>query len=525
VTAILRRPGRVAAGCLAVCLASSDPKAPVEAQERGCKVEITVLDKLAGRPLPCRIELDNASAEPERSAGQLTWRDQLVCVNDGVARLSLPVGRYTFEVERGPEYFPLRGMLNVLPEDTEKKLTLTLERMADLAGEGWWSGDLHVHRPLEDIERLMSAEDLHVASVITWWNKKNLWAERKPPANLLVRFDGNRYYHVLGGEDERGGGSLLYANLPRPLEIATAGGEYPPSIKFVAEARKFPGSWVDMEKPYGWDAPLWLASGLVDSAGLANANMCRDGMYRGGDEPGNCKPRDATLLPSPLGNGYWTLETYYRMLDAGLRIPPSAGSASGGMPNPVGYNRVYAHVEGEFSYEKWWEGLRQGRSFVTNGPLLRCQAAGKLPGDVFVAREGDEVSVELTVKLSSREPVRAIEIVKNGRVERAVPLETATRTGSLGRVSFKESGWFLFRAMVDHPKTFRFAQTAPYYVEIGEKKRRVSRAAAEFFRDWAVERSEQLGRHESGLQRQELLEQLDRAKKFWDERVAEANAP
>jgi hypothetical protein len=342
---------------------------------------------------------------------------------------------------------------------------------------------------------------------------------------LLVRFDGDRHYHIMGGEDERGGGALLYANLPKPLGIAGVGGEYPSSLKFATEARSFAGAWVDMEKPYGWDAPLWVASGQPFSAGLANANMCRDGMYRGGEEPGNCKPRDSLRLPPPLGNGFWTLETYYHMLNCGLRIPPSAGSASGGMPNPVGYNRIYVYVEGAFSYEKWWEGFRQGRSFVSNGPLLRGRAAGKLPGHVFSAPAGEEVNVELTVQFTSQDAVRAIEIVKDGRVERTVPLEDATRSGGLGRVSFKKSGWFAVRAMVDHPKTFRFAHTAPYYVEIGKDKHRVSKTSAQFFQDWTSERLQQLSRIGNANQRQELLEQVEHAKKFWEQRVAEANAP
>ena len=65
-------------------------------------------------------------------------------------------------------------------------------------------------------------EDLHVAPVITWWNKQNLWSSKKAPADPLVRFDGNRYYHLLGGEDEREGGALLYFQLKKPLAIANA---------------------------------------------------------------------------------------------------------------------------------------------------------------------------------------------------------------------------------------------------------------------------------------------------------------
>jgi hypothetical protein len=121
--------------------------------------------------------------------------------------------------------------------------------------------------------------------------------------------------------------------------------------------------------------------------------------------------------------------------------------------------------------------------------------------------------------------VRSIEIVKNGQVERTVSVAEAVRSGCVGRVSFKESGWFVVRTIVEHPKTFRFAQTAPYYVEIGKHKRRISKASAEFFQDGTVERSQQIGRVGNLTQRQELLEQLARAKEFWEDRVAQASAP
>jgi hypothetical protein len=35
---------------------------------------------------------------------------------------------------------------------------------------GWWSGDMHVHRPVEDSPSLSLAEDLNVNVVFTMWN-------------------------------------------------------------------------------------------------------------------------------------------------------------------------------------------------------------------------------------------------------------------------------------------------------------------------------------------------------------------
>ena len=102
--------------------------------------------------------------------------------------------------------------------------------------------------------------------------------------------------------------------------------------------------------------------------------------------------RSSTACRRRKGNGYWSQEIYYQILNSGLRIPPTAGSASGVLPNPVGYNRVYAQVGGELTPERWWEAVKAGRTFVTNGPLLRVQADGQWPGHVFSAANGKRVS-------------------------------------------------------------------------------------------------------------------------------------
>src|SRR5262249_12161775 len=197
---------------------------------------------------------------------------------------------------------------------------------------------------------LMQAADLHVAPVITWWNKQNEWAGKELPAQRLVRFDKDRCYHVLAGEDEREGGALLYFNLTKPLAIFEATREFPSPIEFLHEARKDVGAWVDIEKPFWWDVPLWLASGQVDSVGLANNHMCREQMY---ETEAWGRPRDTKRLEPPRGNGFWTQEIYYHILNCGVRLPPSAGSASGVLPNPVGYNRVYVYLGKSLFYEKW----------------------------------------------------------------------------------------------------------------------------------------------------------------------------
>jgi hypothetical protein len=494
-----------------------------------CPVELVVRDRQTGQPVPCRIHLYDVAGRPQRAPALPFWRDHFAC--PGTVRLELTRGDYTYEVERGPEYARATGRFTARDKEPVK-VQVELERLADLAREGWWSGELHVHRPLAEVPLLMQAEDLHVAPVITWWHNRklyrNLWeghgagAERLP-ADPLVRFDGDRYDHVLAGEDERGGGALLYFNLPRPLDLSKAELEYPSPLTFVAEARRQDGSgagvWIDVEKPFWWDVPLWLASGQVDSIGLANNHMNRRGMYE--DEAWG-RPRDTTRLPPPRGNGFWSQEIYYHILNCGLRIPPSAGSASGVLNNPLGYNRMYVHLEGELSYSKWWDALRAGRVFVTNGPLLRVRADERFPGHVFTS-DGEALEISVEAALTTRDAIPALEIIKNGQVERRVPYEEWARTGTLGRIRFESSGWFLVRAIAANPETFRFASTGPYYVEIGPARRRISKTSAQFFRDWVRERSRRLELSDAG-RRAEVLQDHASAERYWEDVLARANA-
>jgi hypothetical protein len=485
---------------------------------QGTTVQFTALDSDTDRPVPCRMHVKDADGTPVQPQDLPFWHDHFVCA--GNVELDLVVGKYTYEIDRGPEYFLVSGTMAVA-EGVPQAVTNRIRRLVHLAKEGWWSGDLHVHRSPEEIELLMQAEDLHLAPVITWWNETSLWRNRPPPKDPLTCFDGDRFYHLMGGEDERAGGALLYFNLSQPLDITGAQREYPSPMKFLVEARQHAGVWIDVEKPFWYDAPIWLASGMVDSIGITHNHMQRGGVLA--NEAWG-RPRDKQRFPDPQGNGFWTQEIYYHILNCGFRVPPSAGSASGVLPNPVGYDRVYVQLDGALEYGPWWEGLRAGRVFVSNGPLLRCRANGQWPGHVFKAAAGETLNLGLEMALDSRDPIASIEIIQNGRVARRMTRSEWNQTGSLGTVTFDQSGWFLVRTLADVPGTFRFASTGPFYVEIGSSARRISTASARFFLDWVRERMNQV-KLADPRQQEEVVEFHRRAEEFWRERMAQANAP
>jgi hypothetical protein len=471
-----------------------------------------------GHDLACRIHVWDAEGRPQRAADVPYWHDHFAA--PGRAELQLAPGQYKYLIERGPEYERRSGQVAV-DGNSPATVQLNLARLVQLRQQGWYCADLHIHRPIEHAELLIKAEDLDLAPVITWWNARNLWSDRELPGELWQRTDDGRFLNLTAGEDEREGGALLYFGLRRPVEIAGASREFPSPLEFVDQARvQQPSVWIDVEKPFWWDVPTWLASGQVQSIGLANNHMCRDQMLA--DEAWG-RPRDVQRLPAPRGNGFYSQEIYYHVLNAGLRIPPSAGSASGVLPNPVGYNRVYVHLDEPFGVDAWWQGLREGRCFVTNGPLLICQADGKWPGSVITPVDFQTPVVRLSIWLMSRDPIERLEVIQNGAVVKRLETKGLGQQSLECEVPMGDGGWFLVRAIADDPRTFRFASTGPFYVERQRNEPRVSRASVEFFQEWVRQRIERVKANlPDDRQRAQVLRHHEAALRIWQQRLAAA---
>ncbi|MGE3410472.1 MAG: hypothetical protein AB7I37_27075 [Pirellulales bacterium] len=497
----------------AICFSLAWPAFALAAGGKG-KFSLTVVDAETKDPLPCRIHLRSPNGKPRRVGKWPYWHDHFTF--DGTLEMQLPYGTYTFDLEHGPEYHRRTGHF-VLEKFADDSQVAELPRYVDMASEGWWSGDLCVARPQREMELLMRAEDLHVAQLVTWTTKRSEWAKAAPPDPPRLELADGRVCQLLAGRDERNGGAVLLLDLDRPLELP--GGKEASLLPLLSEIRRSPRAWVDVERPYAWELPVWLALGLVDSIELANSHQCRG---EGANDEAGGKPRDPRLDRGSWGNGQWSQQIYYHVLGAGLRIPPSAGSGSGVAPSPVGYNRVYVQCGSEFSYDAWRKNLLAGRVMVTNGPMLRPIVNGRhYPGHVFAAPAEEGVSVEIALNLATRDTVDYLEVIRDGGVEHTVRLADWAKTGKLPLLNFQRSGWFLVRAVTDVDKTYRFASTGPYYVEIGSRPR-ISRGSVQFFVDWMDEllaRPAPKGTTVSP----HVHQQYQSARQFWLDRLEQAN--
>ncbi|NLE38980.1 MAG: hypothetical protein GX621_13235, partial [Pirellulaceae bacterium] len=380
------------------------------------RLVLSVIDAKTRQPIACRIHLREVNKRPHKVPGLPFWHDHFVF--DGEVTLKLRTGSYVFVIERGLEYLHQTGHFQIEPFADDSKV-VELTRFCDMSEHGWWSGDLDVRRRVRDIELLMEADDLHVAVVEGGSNRKGPARLESNAANPIVAFGKNRFYATNGAVHVWPGATAAYLNNAEPLSLAGPTDLTPSPLASLDVIGRQPIGWVDLTRAAWWDLPMLVAHGRVDSIRIANEQLCRDEVQR---DPPDARPRDEKLFPGPRGTAEWPQEIYFRLLDCGLRIPPSAGSGSGASPNPVGYNRMYVHVEGPLTYEKWFEAFRAGRVTITNGPLLRTDVYGEVPGHVFQVPEGEKVQFEIGLTLSTREPISYLEIIKDGRVYQTVPL-------------------------------------------------------------------------------------------------------
>jgi hypothetical protein len=138
---------------------------------------------------------------------------------------------------------------------------------------------------------------------------------------------------------------------------------------------------------------------------------------------------------------------------------------------PVGLNRVYAEVKsGPTKIEPWIESIKAGRTFATNGPLLRFSLGGQtIGGEVRLEKQQE---VQFSVEMHSIVPIDHLQIVCNGKVARELALDSSRTTAKVdGSIPIEASGWCVLRAFSDKAEypildLYPYATTSPVYVNV-----------------------------------------------------------
>jgi hypothetical protein len=471
-------------------------------------VHVSVVDDATGRPVPCRVHFRSAEGIPYQPHGHhnhvtqnlASWHydvggdvrlgQRSYAYIDGTCQGWLPRGDVIVDVARGFEYEPLRQTVRIEPG--QRDLTLRIGRVADMAAEGWWSGDSHVHflsTPGAQLEQ--QGEDLRVVNLLqAQWGA--LFTNTEDFSGRPRVIDGGGYVTYVGQENRQHElGHLLLWGLKEPVmpwssdgpDEAELGGALDTTLSDWADRTHAQGGTVvsaHFPEPNGEPAVL-VATGRADAVEILNQT-------------------DDRLLE------------YYRYLNSGYRLPLVGGTDKMTSGVPVGLYRTYARLDEEFSYEAWCRAVRAGRTFLSGGPLVTLSADGHEPGDTVGLSGPGTVSIHATVR--SIFPLRCLEVVRNGKVVARAGANGARQAEITEELRIDRHSWVACRAFgVDHHlddwSRPVFAHTSPVYVACGgdwtmtdpdgiRYMRTLVEGALGYVRHTAVRRSDQSTTHHHG---------------------------
>jgi hypothetical protein len=175
------------------------------------------------------------------------------------------------------------------------------------------------------------------------------------------------------------------------------------------------------------------------------------------------------MQSSEIGTGDW-----FSLLNLGYRVAPAAGTDYPYIEHP-GAVRSYVETGADFRVDAWFEGLAQGRTFVSNGPILELLLNGQGIGREVRVTRGDSLAVSARAVLNPDiGSLARLELIRHGEI---IASEAAPRGAEQLDLRFsepaKQSAWFVVRAHGQRPghSASITAITAPIYVVVDGEER------------------------------------------------------
>ena len=460
----------------------------------------------------------------------------------GKFTVRLPAGNTQLTITKGFEFWPEEINVEIEPNKVTH-VNVDLKRMTNMSEKGWYSGSTHVHmnyagnlhNTLENLMMMSAAEDQDVVN--------------EQVANKDNRILDYQFF-------VKGGG-------PHPLstseQILVVGQEYRPP--FYGHVFMF-GLRDHLISPYttGYEGTA------IESLYPSNTDMFRKARKQGATVGyvhafDGWNPGSSTANPSPdplesnLGGakGFmvdaalgttdaveWSnsgLSAFYPVYAAwnnGLKVTAVGGEDSISnlhRSKLVGSARTYVYTgEHGLDMKAWFKGLRDGKAFVSTGPIVELTVNHSIPGETISLPAGGS-TVRIEGHVQSITPLSKVTLMFNGKMVEEIALDANRKTASFNKsYSVRQSGWYHLRAEGDASERFpldtNFAQafTNPIWVIVGDAPVR-SREAAEYSIRWIDKlrgMAEDWPGWRSQKEKDHVFAQFNEARKIFEKFASEA---
>lgn len=503
-------------------------------------ITIAVIDESTGRPTPCRILLQQQGnyplpadtrvrydpprmpreVKPQAAGGSELW-----FATSGVAtNITISVGTVgayvAYRIEKGHEFERLSGQI-LVPVTGASRYTFMIRRWIDMRAAGYVSVDNHVHTDAirESLGAWLAAEDINLGTMLYWHNGVDPDMPLPPPDPevphsmrvLLSAPDSGQVVKttstVLDAEKEDGFGAVYMLHNAAEQRLEWTAGT--PNFIFLRQAQNSHGF---VAAQAGWSREIAVDTllGLVDAVGVCN-NVFEFHAFQTRSEYSNLLNVSGFPTYPNTFDGMFAMntETYYRLLNWGLRVAVGGGSASGleFKRTTVGYSRTYVRsglaADPDTVFSRW----ATGQAFCTTGGIVVDVVEETTEvgiGGVVRILQGEDRTLRFRVTASSESntPLTALHLIVNGKVI-PVPLDPQSNsTKQTGVVSIPKQSEGAWACGVAHgndtlltdkqlgrysdpnvmrvlASRHRFAHSSPIYVTVGGVGARVQSAITE----------------------------------------------
>ncbi len=452
-------------------------------------VTIRLVDSQTGTELPGLIRITAPDSQtvalPEllnRGVGLLQEQPRIGSwsVLPGARSVRLPRQTITIEAFSGLETELARKTLD-LTTDSTTTITVKLKRFYNAAQHGLRSANTHLHlmkisRKLCDryLAEIPPADglDLVFLSYLERAVEDQRYTSNRYTNNDLARLtkdsgvvfgNGEEHRHNFAGFGQ-GYGHVMLLDIKKlilPVSIGPGimktGHDGLPLQRGIDTARRDGATIVWCHNEWGLEAlPNWLG-GRIDAQNIFDGGIRSS--YR---------------------------DSFYRYLNAGLRVPFSTGTDW----FLYDFSRVYVPIDNAgdqpLTSSHWLEQLTQGKSYITNGPFLEFQVAGQ-PIGATVDMTGRGM-LRIRGRAIGRMDFQRIELIHNGGIvasKASRPVDGHYEAILDTQVDINQPGWFALRTPppsvsgdTSRSRTTPlnligrelFAHTSPIYVTVNGKK-------------------------------------------------------
>jgi len=420
--------------------------------------------------------------------------------------LRLPAGSYTLYFTRGIEYSIVSKTITVEEYKTYYLQDVRLIHLEDTFAKGWVGGDLHQHTFYSD--GMNSVDDVLLSNITnglyygflsdhnsarglaewTQGNRTTAYIDNEGNQRMFSAFDAVEVTTEYGHYQSLGIGltfdmyEVILRDIERVLPQAQKDALIKERIQYIADTIKRSGGVAQINHPYSTSTMgfnYWEIADSFDTLEIWN------GVYAPGD--GRYEPESESMQSQNYRCKTKWFDLLNEVKNGGKYLAATGGTDNHDVSGAYTFNpdftevvdkndyfewyqqkgrysgvpTTYTHIDGEVTQEKVLSALREGHSFITNGPIMYANIDGATYGET-ASLSGTTATIALTG--FARDGWEGVRVIKNGVALQTIEnLDTSSIDINIELNGLVDGDWIVLEGLGNG---VQYAITNPIFISI-----------------------------------------------------------